>query len=161
MTLLTNPWGLSFRRKITTFTQVGEYVLVQLFPSSVPSTESDCVQVQKILISCSFVSNCDLFDLSVGMGEGWGDFMALAFHFKPSDNRNKAFALAAYLVDYAPGIRHYPYSSDLRVNPTTWSFSTQPDYARSVHALGEIWCILLFVCFHQKKHSLRRAFVSL
>lgn len=82
---------------------------------------------------------------SGGLGEGWGDFMALAFHFRGTDHRNMKFGLGGYLIGYSNGVRRYPYTSDTTVNPTDWSYYVF--YKSSLHQLGEIWAIMLYECY--------------
>jgi extracellular elastinolytic metalloproteinase len=74
-------------------------------------------------------------------GEGWSDFFALALTKKPADNKNTARGIGNYATGQSTttgvGIRRYPYSYDMTVNPLTYA-----DVATSegVHAIGEIWC---------------------
>lgn len=82
---------------------------------------------------------------SRGLGEGWGDFMAVAFHFSASDHRNMQFGLGGYLTGQVRGVRRYPYTSDMTVNPTDWSYYAF--YKTSVHRMGEIWAIVLYDCY--------------
>ena len=81
---------------------------------------------------------------SGAMGEGWGDWWALMLTMKPTDTRMEAYPLAAYAMGHppdGPGLRRYPYSFDMSVNPLTYG-----DYASNpeVHAAGEIWCSALW-----------------
>ncbi|HWQ31572.1 MAG TPA: M36 family metallopeptidase [Blastocatellia bacterium] len=79
---------------------------------------------------------------SAGMGEGWSDYFALALLASEGDDLNGAYPLAQYVSgNYQRGIRRYPYSTDLSLNPLTYgrvSGNTQ------VHAVGEIWCSVLW-----------------
>ena len=79
---------------------------------------------------------------SAGMGEGWSDYFALALLSQPGDDPNGAYPLAQYVSgNYQQGIRHYPYSADLKINPLTFG---QIARNTQVHAVGEIWCSLLW-----------------
>lgn len=90
-------------------------------------------------------SMCLTTKQSQGLGEGWGDFMALAFHFSATDNRNEQFGLGGYLNGQVRGVRRYAYTSDMAVNPTDWSYYMF--YKTSVHKMGEIWCIVLYEAY--------------
>ncbi len=73
------------------------------------------------------------------MGEGWSDFFGLVLTQLPDDLKEDARAIGTY-VEGEPrdgqGIRRYPYSFDMSVNPQVMShvrFSFRP------HDVGEIW----------------------
>jgi len=80
---------------------------------------------------------------SMGMGEGWSDFYALALLSEPGDDVNGSYAMGAYasyqlggtgnLQNYHFGIRRYPYSTDLSRNPLTFKDidPAQADYCSS------------------------------
>jgi hypothetical protein len=88
--------------------------------------------------------NCLSANESAGMGEGWGDFLALVFTAMPADLDTDARGVAPYLEGQPPaggGIRNYPYSTDLAVNPLTYddiSSLNQP------HGVGEVWAASLW-----------------
>lgn len=72
------------------------------------------------------------------MGEGWSDIMTLITTTKPGDKATNArgvgnFANRTSVTDI--GIRSYPYSSDMRINPDTYSASTGAE----THRLGSVW----------------------
>ena len=55
------------------------------------------------------------------MDEGWAD----AFSFMlttPSNSVPKSTVIAAYAVNQPSGIRIYPYSTDLKINPLKCTF---------------------------------------
>jgi len=104
---------------------------------------------------------------TVGMGEGWSDFYALALLSESNDDVHGAYAMGAYatrqffglLQNYYYGIRRYPYSTDLTKNPLTFkdidpaqasSHSGVPissvggGAADEVHNQGEVWCAALW-----------------
>ncbi|MBK8557838.1 MAG: M36 family metallopeptidase [Lewinellaceae bacterium] len=73
------------------------------------------------------------------MGEGWSDFFSLITTAKAGDTAEKRRGVGTYAFRQTPdgqGIRRYPYSTDLSINPIT--FSTVAANTE-VHALGEIW----------------------
>jgi hypothetical protein len=79
------------------------------------------------------------------MGEGWSDWQALFLFSSPSDTATTARPMAAYVnfedAVTGTGIRHYPYSTDLAVNPLTYSDipgETVP------HGVGAVWANTLW-----------------
>jgi uncharacterized repeat protein (TIGR01451 family) len=105
---------------------------------------------------------------SLGLGEGWSDFYALALLAPENADPDAAYACAAYATyhlaalrdNYYFGIRRYPYSTDLTKNPLTFKdidptqasshsgIPINPVFAASaaheVHAQGEVWCMMLW-----------------
>jgi extracellular elastinolytic metalloproteinase len=87
---------------------------------------------------------------SGGMGEGWSDYWALMFNMKEGDSKTAGYPAGTY-ADNSTGIRRFPYSFDMAIDPLTWdaygtSGTTSYGVARTteVHDVGEIWCSALF-----------------
>lgn len=78
---------------------------------------------------------------SGGMGEGWSDFYATAIRLKPSDTRSKDYTMGEWVSGKAAGIRNYLYSTDMTVNPQTY---TDVDKYERVHPIGNIWASMLY-----------------
>ena len=81
---------------------------------------------------------------SAGMGEGWGDWWALALTAKLTDTGADARGIGTYALGEAPGgpgIRNFPYSTDPLVNPQTLS---SIDGTNQPHGVGEIWAQALW-----------------
>lgn len=76
-----------------------------------------------------------------GMGEGWGDFMALAIHLKTSDTRAKNYPMGDWVANDPSGIRNYLYSTSLTTNPYTYRSANS---MTAVHAIGTIWATMLY-----------------
>ena len=81
---------------------------------------------------------------SAGMGEGWSDFWALMFTQRPGDLQNAAYPTGNYVLGLPAtggGIRQYPYSYDMAINPHTYG-----DYnlSQEEHDAGEIWASTLW-----------------
>ena len=78
------------------------------------------------------------------MGEGWSDFLALAFTAIPSDKATTPRGIGTYLIFEAPdgiGIRPTPYTTDMSVNPATYaSIVTNGE----VHFTGYVWASMLW-----------------
>jgi len=79
-----------------------------------------------------------------GMGEGWGDWWATAFRQRPEYKRTDPF----YMADYSnmAGIRKFPYTTDMALNPETYSYITRAGY-EGVHAKGEVWAGILWEAY--------------
>lgn len=80
-------------------------------------------------------------------GEGWSDFFALALTAKSTDNPQIGRGIGTYLIGEdtnGVGIRDYPYSRNMTINPTTYnSIKTNS----GVHFVGSIWCTVLYDIF--------------
>jgi uncharacterized repeat protein (TIGR01451 family) len=115
-----------------------------------------------------------------GMGEGWGDFNALTLTVRADDTEtpsnatfNGAYALATHALGGVPfngsannnfyfGIRRYPYSTDMTINPLTFkhiengvalpvgppvAFGADGANNAEVHNTGEVWTTMLWECY--------------
>lgn len=81
------------------------------------------------------------------MGEGWSDWVALVTTAKSTDYAGLRRGVGTY-VSREPitgnGVRRYPYTTDMAVNPLTYgSVAENP----GKHALGEVWCATLWDMF--------------
>jgi uncharacterized repeat protein (TIGR01451 family) len=112
-----------------------------------------------------------LWDPARGMGEGWSDFVALSLlNNTNADSPTGRFAsggyatyklTATYLDNYVYGIRRFPYTSDITVNPMTWAdvddvtndlsggitptpITFNLNGAMELHNTGEIWALTLW-----------------
>lgn len=78
------------------------------------------------------------------MGEGWSDFVALALTAKPSDTGSDARPVGTY-VTFQPldgsGIRLFPYSTDLAVNPQTYADIASVSIP---HGVGSVWTAMVW-----------------
>ena len=83
-------------------------------------------------------------------GEGWSDYMALMVttNWKKAginDGANKR-PIGTYVLgqsfETGAGIRAYPYSTDLSINP--WTYAMMTASGGEVHTIGEIWCATLW-----------------
>ncbi len=73
-------------------------------------------------------------------GEGWSDWLALMMTIEPGDLGSNARGIGTFAQSQPTtggGIRRYPYSTNMSINPQTYA-----DVATSttVHQRGEIWC---------------------
>jgi uncharacterized repeat protein (TIGR01451 family) len=79
-----------------------------------------------------------------GMGEGWSDFFALVTTARPGDTGAKRRGIGTYANKEAiegRGIRSYPYSTDMSIDPHTYDdilFEVVP------HGVGSVWTAMLW-----------------
>ena len=78
------------------------------------------------------------------MGEGWSDFMTLITSVRPGDVGAQRRGVGTFVMrqpNDGRGIRRYPYSTDMSINPLTYG-----DVAANtqVHAVGEVWASMLW-----------------
>ena len=82
---------------------------------------------------------------SGGMGEGWSDWWALMFTQLSSDTQGTPRPTGNYVLGLpgsGGGIRRYPYSFDLTIDPLTFDDFTNG--SKEVHDAGEIWSSTLW-----------------
>lgn len=78
------------------------------------------------------------------MGEGWSDWFWLMMQIKPGDTRNDAKGIGTFASNQATnggGIRPFKYSTDMAVNPQTYSSTNT---AAVPHGIGSIWATILW-----------------
>ncbi|MCL1078862.1 GlyGly-CTERM sorting domain-containing protein [Parashewanella spongiae] len=96
------------------------------------------------------------------MGEGWGDFHALLLLSEESDlsivgndKLQKPYAATSYVSSFYSGIRNFPYSTDMDINPLTFKdvSASSPNVfqlengSAEVHDAGEPWAAMLWDSF--------------
>ncbi|MBG44755.1 MAG: subtilisin [Aequorivita sp.] len=78
------------------------------------------------------------------MGEGWSDFFGVLLTIEPGDAGTDSRAVGTYLFGQGQGgggIRDYPYSTDMGVNPQTYDFIKT---AAVPHGVGSVWAEMLW-----------------
>ena len=87
------------------------------------------------------------------MGEGWSDWFGLTLQLKLGDNGADAKTIGTYTFNEDPmfgaGLREYPYSTDMTVNPRTYADSNAPipvDPADTGYryVVGEFWASVMW-----------------
>jgi uncharacterized repeat protein (TIGR01451 family) len=80
------------------------------------------------------------------MGEGWSDLQSLFIHAAPGDTGPDSREVGVWsLGNGYQGIRLFPYSTDLNVNPQTYdSIKTN---GTSPHSLGEVWAVMVWEAY--------------
>jgi len=81
-----------------------------------------------------------------GMGEGWGDWWATSLRQLPSYVRTDVFPMAPYSNNNANGIRKFPYTTVMSINPETYNYITRTGYT-AVHAKGAVWAGILWEAY--------------
>ena len=80
-------------------------------------------------------------------GEGWSDWLSLMLTIKPGDVGATPRGMGTYVMGQATtgaGIRRYPYSTDMTVNPQNYANIANTTSGSEVHNMGEIWCDALW-----------------
>lgn len=87
---------------------------------------------------------------SGGMGEGWSDWYGLTILTPPDAAADGQYVVGGYATrDFFAGVRHFPYSTKMAVNPLTYS-DIDPATGNvfgdptEVHNVGEVWCSTLW-----------------
>ena len=79
------------------------------------------------------------------MGEGWSDYFGLMLTTNWEQARGaQRRGIATYLVNQSTsggGIRNYPYSTDMNINPVTYSDIREFSVP---HGVGSVWCSMLW-----------------
>ncbi len=78
------------------------------------------------------------------MGEGWSDFYGVLMTIEPGDTGTDARAVGTYLFGQGTGgagIRPFPYSTDLTVNPQTYD---DIKTAAVPHGVGSVWATTMW-----------------
>lgn len=82
-------------------------------------------------------------------GEGWSDYVGLMLTRDWSKatmvDGAKPSPIGTYVLGQAPdgpGIRTYPYSTDMTIDP--WTYADMTASGGEVHVIGEIWCTALW-----------------
>ncbi|MBK7812147.1 MAG: M36 family metallopeptidase [Saprospiraceae bacterium] len=78
------------------------------------------------------------------MGEGWSDWYGLVLTIEPGDQGTDSRGIGTWLFGQAPngpGIRPFPYSTNLAVNPHTYDAIK---LAAVPHGVGSVWCAMLW-----------------
>ena len=81
------------------------------------------------------------------MGEGWSDFMGLVLTAKTGDVGTMKRGIGNFALRLpidGNGIRRFPYSTDMAINPHTYDNLFLPNGQASPHPIGEIWCATLW-----------------
>ncbi len=84
------------------------------------------------------------------MGEGWSDFFGLMMQLKTGDTGADPKTVGTFAINEpnnGAGIRDFPYSTDMTINPRTFSSSNWPYDATDTtyrYKIGEFWATVLW-----------------
>lgn len=81
------------------------------------------------------------------MGEGWSDFYGIVLTIQPGDDGEKRRGVGTYAIrenTNGKGLRAFPYSTDMNVNPVTYSSIVS---ASVPHGVGHVWSSMLWDLF--------------
>ncbi len=81
------------------------------------------------------------------MGEGWSDFFGLALTVLPNHTAETSRGIGTYAGGEpitGSGIRTYPYSRDMAVNPHTYDDIKSEAVP---HGVGSVWCVMIWDMF--------------
>ena len=85
-----------------------------------------------------------LIPIGEQMGEGWSDLFALLLTAQSTDTGNTPRGVGAYISfqnEHGPGIRRYPYTRNMAVNPFT--YGNVPAEAVP-HGVGSVWATMVW-----------------
>jgi uncharacterized repeat protein (TIGR01451 family) len=88
-------------------------------------------------------SNVNCLGNQEQMGEGWSDLQTLLIHADPGDVATDPREVGLWSLGAGyQGIRLFPYSTDVNVNPQTYdSIKTN---GTSPHSVGEVWALMVW-----------------
>ncbi|KAL2915168.1 decapping endonuclease targeting mRNA [Polyrhizophydium stewartii] len=89
----------------------------------------------------SATGQCLDADVAGGLSEGWSDFVALVLTAKSTDTAAKPIAFGTYVVNDQSGIRSNPYTTDMGVNPLTYSILKTRNGS---YDIGQVWVEMLW-----------------
>ncbi|MBK8700982.1 MAG: M36 family metallopeptidase [Saprospiraceae bacterium] len=91
-------------------------------------------------------ANSGCLNTAEQMGEGWSDFFSLIMTVEPGDKGSDVRGTGTYAIGETVsggGIRRFPYSTDMSINPQTFDDIKNTENSASpcngCHARGEIW----------------------
>ncbi|MDA0243313.1 MAG: M36 family metallopeptidase [Chloroflexi bacterium] len=89
-------------------------------------------------------ANVGCLSNSEQMGEGWSDYLSIVFTARPGDTGTTNRGVGTYALNQptnGPGIRAFPYNTDLGVDPRTYADTIS---AAVPHGVGSIWTAMLW-----------------
>ena len=89
-------------------------------------------------------SNSGCLSNTEQMGEGWSDYFGMVMTIEPGDVGATGRGVGTYAITQntsGGGIRDFPYSTDLSVDPRTYD---DIQTASIPHGVGSVWCAMLW-----------------
>ncbi|MHA7055841.1 T9SS-dependent M36 family metallopeptidase [Aquimarina sp. M1] len=81
------------------------------------------------------------------MGEGWSDWFALMMTIEPGDVATDARGIGTFATGQPTtggGIRPFPYSTDMNINPVTYADVENDASFSRPHGIGSIWASIIW-----------------
>ncbi len=81
------------------------------------------------------------------MGEGWSDWFALMMTIEPGDTAVDTRGIGTYTINQPTtgrGIRPFPYSTDMGINPVTFDDTNNANGFPAPHGVGSVWASMLW-----------------
>ncbi len=83
------------------------------------------------------------------LGEGWSDWFSLMMSIKPTDTPTTNIPVGTFAINEpntGAGIREFPYTTDMLVNPRTLNSSNNPDNTDTGYryTIGETWATIMW-----------------
>ena len=92
-------------------------------------------------------SNSGCLNNAEQMGEGWSDFYGLLLTMQASDLATTPRGIGTFAIGQpttGAGIRPAPYTTDMSVNPYTYSDVSNVSSISQPHGIGFLWCTMLW-----------------
>ncbi|QRV95966.1 extracellular metalloproteinase MEP [Ceratobasidium sp. AG-Ba] len=93
-------------------------------------------------------SGCLGWGESGGLGEGWGDFLALIIRSTSQEANADELTIGSWITNSTNGFNHSPYSTNATVNPSTYETLNEVEF-RNLHGVGEVWAEILWVVLQE------------
>lgn len=81
------------------------------------------------------------------MGEGWSDWFALMMTIENGDTGTDARGIGTYAIGQPTtggGIRPFPYSTNMTINPVTYASTNNTASFSAPHGVGSVWAAMLW-----------------
>jgi extracellular elastinolytic metalloproteinase len=83
------------------------------------------------------------------MGEGWSDWFSMMMSIKPTDSPTTPITVGTYAINEpntGAGLREFPYTTDIAINPRTLNSSNNPDNTTTGYryTIGETWATIMW-----------------
>lgn len=90
--------------------------------------------------------NSSCLQNSEQMGEGWSDWFGMVITIEPGDTGADRRGIGTYVTNQSTtgrGIRNFPYSTDMSINPITYASTNNAQFSRP-HGVGSVWATMLW-----------------
>lgn len=88
-------------------------------------------------------SHCVSAPEANGLGEGWSDIIAIMMGRTGNDTRDSDAVFGSWTSNEPNGIRSHPYSTNMQINPLTYSVFGSIDVEDGAYTIGTLWASIL------------------